>query len=186
MRLYNANIMGGQSPETGGGIIQPVSGEWGSLPLYVKVSTKAVQEALLGRISSKIRNAERKGEEGKGHRDQVAKTDLKRLKPSNQCASSQFGFKDNTAPILQQVNRSVPTGDKCIPIRSCFNIYNYIYIYINILLWPSNTHIYIYTHIQHIYIIIYIQTHVRCLDPYDADMQTWAQITGKNELIERI
>ena len=25
-----------------GGIIQPVSGEWGSLPLYVKVSTKAV------------------------------------------------------------------------------------------------------------------------------------------------
>ena len=73
----------------------------------------------------------------------------------------------------------------------------YIIIYILIYYCGPQIHIYIYlyTHIQHIYIYIlllllllyiYIQTHVRCLDPYDADMQTWAQITGKNELIERI
>ena len=49
----------------------------------------------------KNKKCRKEREEGKGHRDQVAKTDLKRLKPSNQCASSQFGFKDNTAPILQ-------------------------------------------------------------------------------------
>ena len=57
-------------------------------------------------------------------------------------------------------------------------IYIYIYLYF---LWPSNIYIYIYLYTHTAY--IYIQTHIRCLDPYDADMQTWAQITGKNALI---
>lgn len=55
------------------------------------------------------------------------------------------------------------------------------------ILFQYNIYIYycgpqkIYIHTYSIY--IYIQTYTRCLDPYDADMQTWAQITGKHALI---